>query len=242
MFRLSTRRLCLLVAPVAVLALGSSAAHALTVPFTENFSSGTANWTNSASTAISSASTGGPAGAGDAYATSAITLSGAAPTTATVLFRGQDNLNSSNQAFVGSWANGVVTNFSFWVRQNSTVPMTFGVRVATVANNPAYSLISPTKVQPNTWTQVAFAIDPVVAAANPTVYNFEGAPSSTSFATVFGNVGKLQVLAYQETLASGTSVTFDLDKVQVVPEPASLGVLGGIGLIGLLARRRKARA
>lgn len=208
------------------------AASAVTVPYTEDFPTGDANWRKANNTAPDYVATGGPSGAGDAYISSLHAL--ASSTTAQTIFRGQDNFNSSGDAFVGDWITGGVTQFSFWIRHNAAVDLTVGTRFATPDNFPGFGALStPTTVPPNQWTQITFAIDPTNPALQP-----EG---PVSFATVFGNLGNLQILADRGSLAVGTQVTFDLDKVNIVPEPAGLAIAAAGGALLIVAVRRRRR-
>lgn len=239
MFRLSTRRLCSLAAPTALLMAGSSA-HALTVPFTEEFTAGSANWRQNTSTLdVPQVTTGGPAGAGDAYVSYARSLG--TSTGVQVTFRGQSSTNASNGSFVGDWVAGGVTQLSYFVKHDAPAPLSIGTRFAASANFPAFSIYAPGTIAPNQWTQVVVAINP-----NNPGWQDEGVAGTTipeKFNNLFAAIGNIQVFAQRDaSVPENTTVTFSLDKVQVVPEPASLGVLGGLGLTGLLARRRKARA
>jgi hypothetical protein len=221
---------------VALVALLTSSAGAVTVPFTEDFATNNSNWGKSpgAFTGADYVATGGPTGAGDGFISTAFTFAGG--DLGQLVFRGQDNFNSSNDAFVGNW-NGTVTALSFYIRQNSSIPLDVGVRLATSANFPAANWISQIDVQPNVWTKVTI---PITDTPGPDViYTPEG---PITLASVINSLGNIQILSQRQTLPVGTVVTFDVDKVSIVPEPSSM-VLAGFGLAavgGLLVRRHRA--
>ena len=82
---------------------------------------------------------------------------------------------------------------------------------------------------PETWTEITIPINP----ANPQFISYEFG----DFNTIFHSVGRIQlgVSVPAELAGSTTPVTFDLDQVTIVPEPAALGLM----LIGAgLLRRR----
>jgi hypothetical protein len=202
---------------------------AITVPFTEDFTTNDSEWMNSANADPVYSSTGGPNGAGDGYISASRSLS--TSTQGQTVFRGQDNFNSSGDAFVGDWVAAGVEKFSFWIRHNHTAPLTLGTRFATTSNSPAWS-IQQAGIAPNVWTKVEFDID----ASNP---NFQP-EGPVAFSEVFPLLGYLQIAAASPGSATGT-VTFDLDKVSIsaVPEPNAIGLaLAGVGCLSLLRRRR----
>ncbi|HEY1601225.1 MAG TPA: hypothetical protein VGG64_16600 [Pirellulales bacterium] len=211
----------------------SAYAAPVTVPFTEDFSSNTSQWMSGASTALNYVSSGGPNGASDGYASTLFTEPSS--TTAVVIFRGQSNFNSSNDAFVGDWVAAGVNEYSFWIRQNSSAALTVGTRFTTSANFPAFSALTETTIQPNVWTEVTFNISPTSPDLQP-----EG---PTPFDSVFGSLASLQILAERGPLSAGTQVTFDLDKVSIVPEPSALLLaVAGVFPLGMLLRSRRRAA
>lgn len=215
----------------------ASTSRALTVPFTEDFSSNNSNWGKAASafTPADYVSTGGPAGAGDGYISNAFTF--AAGDLGQLVFRGQDNFNSSGDAFVGNWS-GTVQTLSFYIRQNSSVPLNVGARLATSMNFPGANWIYETGVLPNTWAKVTI---PITDTPGPGyTYTPEG---PITLASVINALGNIQVLAERGTLPVGTVVTIDVDKISIVPEPSTL-LLAGFGVLagGFVALRRRRAA
>jgi hypothetical protein len=199
---------------------------AVSVPFTENYATNASGWVTALNAAPTYVATGGPNGAGDSYISSLHTLTSA--TGASTIFRGNDSNDASGDGFVGNWVSAGLTQLSFWIRHNSAIDLTVGARMATSANSPAFAITSPVKVVPNTWTLVTFDIAPGNAALTP-----EG---PVAFNDVYTALGNIQLLASRETLAAGTPVTFDIDKVSVTPEPASVALLA---LGSLVTQRRK---
>jgi hypothetical protein len=202
---------------------------ALTVPFTEDFSTDDSNWMNVGNTDPVYSANGGPNGVGDGYISASRTLTSAVQ--GQTVFRGQDNFNSSSDAFVGDWVAGGVETFSFWIRHNHSAPLTIGTRFATTSNSPAWS-IQQAGIAPNIWTLIEFEIDP----SNP---NFQP-EGLVAFNDVFPLLGYLQIAAASPGSATG-SVTFDLDKVSIsaVPEPSAI-FLALTSMSSLLFLRRRA--
>lgn len=209
--------------------LWASAAGAAIVPFTETFTDGPENWfVNSGGTEIVGWVPTVPAG--DGFAAVALNFSQTGAMDFPVLFRAHDNFDSSNDSFVGNWLMDGVTELRALVRHDAEVPMSFFARIATSGNFPAAATLPPVMVQPNEWTELVIPIE-------EGSFVFEG-PSN--FFSVFGNVGNLQFGPVPGALAGvDTTVTFALDNVSIVPEPATLGLLVvGAGLATWRGRRR----
>ncbi len=209
-----------------------TSSHAATVPFTEDFSAGAANWfvDSAGTTAPMFNATGGPDGG--SFVSSSLNFGGLAVMDAPLILRGQDNFGSSGGAFQGDWLGEGVTELSFWVRHDSDVPVSFFARMAPVNFNfPGAIALSFVPVPGGEWTLVTFGI----GLSNPAIIAEDG-----TLDTEFDNVGKIQIgLSVPEGLAGvDDTFTFDLDKVSIVPEPASLALLGA-GTIAFLARKRK---
>jgi hypothetical protein len=225
------------VAVALALALGAGAASALTVPFTEDFTSGVAGWRNGANTSdLSHVASGGPDGG--AYASGTFNYFGFVPPfpgAGPVTFRGQDEFSFSGLSFVGDWIAGGVEELSVWVRQNTSETLTYFLRVASSFNFPGAVIVNTTPVLPNVWTQLTFAIDP----SSPLCFG-EGVSCAAALADVdhvqFGTSAPAALTGLDQAF------TLDIDKISIstVPEPATAllfaSALAGIGWIG--TRRR----
>ncbi|MEM0914612.1 MAG: PEP-CTERM sorting domain-containing protein [Planctomycetota bacterium] len=219
----------------AVTLLATSPALAVTNPFTESFDTDAANWgTNVASTPATHVATGGAIDNGG-YISTVFDFSGTSAGQTPVLFRGQDELGSSGGAFEGNYIADGVTEYSMYVRHNAPTPLTFFTRFASAVNFPGGTAIEFVPVLPNQWTEIVFAIDP----SNPEFVSFSG----TSFGAVFSSIGHVQPGIEVPAALGGanTQITFDLDEVTIVPEPATLG-LAALGGLAMLTRRRAASA
>jgi hypothetical protein len=188
-----------------------------TVPFTEDFTSGAANWgDNSGANLLSHTTTGGPDGG--AYATTSKSVENLGGQSA-VLFRAQDEFNSSGHALEGNWIAQNVGQFSAYVRHNAPQPLSYFARFSGPGNFPGGTAVKFAPVLPNTWTQLTFDI----RADNPEFVTFEG----SSFNTVFSNVGHVQLgVSVPASLnANTTAFAFDIDKASItpaIPEPTTL--------------------
>jgi hypothetical protein len=202
---------------VAVLALAAPAA-AVSVPYLEDFSLDASGWVNSTSGPLDWVASGGPDG-GSYVATTAPTVGGFG----TIHFRANDSLDASGDAFVGNWI-GTVSSVSASVFHDAPVPVVFFFRFAGAGAMVGFS----PAVAPGTWTTITVAIDPSLT------------PAGGTFASVMSNVANLQVGVQVPVGSEGIPYTFGLDKVQIVPEPATAGMLAG-GLLVLAASRRRSR-
>ncbi len=223
----------------AVLACAGSTLQALTVTFTEDFDEGVANWrTNSTTTFMTHVPLGGPDGGSYASSThSNFTYNPNSMTGNTlVLHRGTYNANptlsASGHNFVGNWITEGVKEFRFTVRHNAPMPLSYFTRFADPVGSPGASAVQLGTVQPNTWTEVAFAITP----DNPEFISFQ----NLTFEQIFDAIGTLQIgVSVPESLAgTGQQYTFDIDKISIaVPEPNTM-VISLLGLVGLAIRKR----
>jgi hypothetical protein len=218
-----------LIAPLLCLAI-SGRIHAATVPFTEDFTNTVSNWAdNSAMNLLNYVSSGGPDGG--SYASASTALSG----TSMVLFRAQDEFNSSSHALEGNWVADGVAEFSAFVRHNAPVPLNYFARFSGPGNFPGGTAVKFAPAVPGAWTQLKFIIN----SGNPEFVTFEG----TSFATVFSNVGHVQlgVNVPAQLAGNATPYTFDIDKASIaaqVPEPSAFIALAVVGMhLALLGRR-----
>jgi MYXO-CTERM domain-containing protein len=207
-----------------------------TVPFTEDFSFSASNWyDNGPTNPATFVAVGGPGGG--SYASATASGFNVADDQPVVVFRGQDELNSSSHAFEGNWLTSGINHFSAFVKHDGPISLPFFVRFATPSNFPGTAAEDGTLVPPNTWTQLSYDIVP----SNIDVSLFpEGPPSF--FNSTFSNLGHIQI-GYSVPAGFGAdanSYAFGVDKISIssVPEPASyLVALGGLAT-GLLWRRR----
>jgi hypothetical protein len=244
-----------LIGVATLAALAPMAARAdVAPPFTENFSVDDSNWGTNNNTVSGGEFTvppvytnnGGVDGAGDGFIGYNHTwgvFNPSIPTT--VIFRANDNTNSSGDAFKGNWINAGVNEISFYARHDESVPMTAWLRVA--PNGPAWNIRGTDVPVGNGWSLVSFPISLAAAQAgygDSWVYstatpNVNDAPAQ--YAAAFSAVVNMQVSFEQEGLAQGSTTLFELDGVTVVPEPTGAAVLAGAGALGLLKRRRRRR-
>lgn len=202
-----------IVAMLVVVGIGTRSASAVTVPFTEDFSTNASDWRDSAGLVNATwVATGGPDGGGYISTTFNFMSSGAMDTPA--LFRAHDEYGasgSSGGAFVGNWVTAPVQSAGIWVRHNAGQPVSFFFRYASPANFPgAASVLSP-PVPSAEWTFLTVPIpDPN--------FVFEG---PFTFPMVFSNIGHLQVGVAVGGLAGvNQNFTFDIDKVTISNAPA----------------------
>lgn len=214
---------------------GTNTAFAATVPFTENFTADSANWFNATATApVDWQAAGGPDGS--SYATTGFNPVNSELDDTAVLFRAQDEFGSSGNQFVGDYLTEGVTEFSAFVRHDATVPLNFFVRFSSPINFPGGVAIGFVPVLPNVWTEITIPIN----AFNPQFVTFEG----SDFATVFGNIGHVQVGPSIPAALVGVDAnfTFDLDQPTIVPEPASGLMLLGVCVCTTIMMRRRRNA
>ena len=222
----------------------SVAGASLTVPFTETFEGGAADWRQFDSvTAVSIVGSGGPDGS--AFARSLADTANAVQGPPQfgggnlTIVRGHSTFGAngaSGGAFVGDWIAGGVTNLSFDVRHDADLPLSLFARIATPTNNPGATAVAFAPIVPGQWTTVSIDIDPT----NPQFISF----GSGNFVSVFSNVGFLQfgvnILDPQtgQPLAISQSFNFDIDNVSIVPAPGVMALLGLGGLVVVSRRRR----
>lgn len=181
--------------------------YGLVVPFTEDFTSDSADWRDAASTPLTWVSSGGPDGG--AYATTTFSLAASSDGDTPVLFRAQDKFGSSGGAFEGDWISGGVLQFRAFVRHNAPFPLTFFTRFSGPANFPGAVGVHFVPVFGETWTEIVFDINP----SSPQFISFEG----SDFNTVFSNIGHLQIGVSVGDGQGGfpVPIQFDIDKVTV---------------------------
>lgn len=195
---------------------------AFVVPFTEDFTSGGANWADINSAPVTANFTGGVDNGG--YITSSAAFS-SAPMDANGIatFRAHGAFDSSGDAFVGNWRTANVTKVSAYFRHHETeagLELTPFVRVATVSNFPAFAIEAAGPIPANQWTKVEFLVN----LGNP-LLTVEGPPSF--FNSARNAVSNVQFGFSFPDSFKGNEVlrSFDLDRVSIVPEPSVLGLL-----------------
>jgi hypothetical protein len=211
---------------VGVMTLATNAA---VVPFAETFSADSANWGDSASAPLSWSATGG---VDNGFASGTFNFQAAQAGDDVVIIRSSQSMGSSGGAFFGNWVTDGVTGFSTFVRHDAGVPLTFFVRFADPAGFPGAIAIIPLPVPSGEWTQINVPLpDP-----NPPLI-FEG---PFGYADIFDSIGRVQLgIDIPQSLAgTNTTVTFGLDNVSIVPEPAMLLLMSAGGLAVITRHRR----
>ncbi|MDX2199326.1 MAG: PEP-CTERM sorting domain-containing protein [Phycisphaerae bacterium] len=221
----------------AALMLAVVGANAATVPFTETFAADSANWFNSAGNgALNWSAAGGPGNS--SHASGGFNFATSAANDTPVIFRAQDDFNSSGNAFVGDWIAQGVTQFSMQVRHNATQPLNFFARFSGPSNFPGATAVFFQPVLPGQWTTLSLALE----ATNPQFISFE----SLNFNAVFGansfngfvGIGHIQIGVSVPTGLAGLNqgFSFDIDNVSIVPEPSALALLA-VGALAAVRRR-----
>lgn len=217
-------------ATIITLTAGALTASASVVPFTEDFESGANNWVAGSFAPLTWNATG--ALDGSAYVTGTTDLNTAGPF-GIALLRGQDDQDSSGDAFVGNYLASGITTVSFDIRHNAGIDLDISLRVAGSGNFPAFAVQTGGLVASGQWTTLTFDL----SFANPLV-TIEGPPSQAAFDAVMQQVGNLQVSTFRpDGLITPLLVDVDLDNVTIVPSPGGMAILG-LGLLGVARRRR----
>jgi hypothetical protein len=214
------------IAITALLALTAST-HAITVPFTESFSTGNANWTNSANAALEAVATGGPDNS--PYASTTFNFAGTNAQSTPAILRAQSTTNASNGNFFGDWITSGATQVTLDIRHNSTAPLSLFARW-TGASSPAapgWIILGPS-INGGAWTSVTF---PINSASN---FPEPGA----NFNAIFSSVVRMQFGVLPGGLAGvNTTVRFDIDNVTITPTPAAASLLAPIAALTLRRNR-----
>ena len=102
--------------------------------------------------------------------------------------------------------------------------LNFYARLTGPANTPGAVKVFMIPVAPNTWTQLNLALpDPGLTFEGPFTYS-----------QVFSNIGHVQIgVSAQSVAGLDQTIHFGLDKVSIVPEPATLLLLGTGALVVL---------
>ncbi len=212
------------------LAAAPLTASASVVPFTEDFETGSSNWVAGSFAPLAWNATGGLDGS--AYVTSTTDLNTAGPF-GLALLRGQDDQDSSNDAFVGNYLTSGITTVSFDIRHNAGIDLDISLRVAGSGNFPAFAVQTGGLVASGQWMTLTFDL----SFSNPLV-TIEGPPSQAAFDAVMQQVGNLQVATFRpDGLMTPLLVDVDLDNFTIVPSPGGMAILG-LGLLGVARRRR----
>ncbi len=218
-------------AALAILIAAAVPTTALVVPFTEDFAVGNSNWTTG-NTNIAA----GWSSAGGVLDGSYITSTGTVLTTGfgAIVFRGNAAADASGDAFVGDWLTGGVSNFSAFVRHDAPTALNIYARIDAGAGRAGSSI--DFSVPSGTWFQLNI---PIVDA--PTSFQSYGAGT---FATVFNNIQNVQIAVStnQAPAVVGQTYNFSLDRVAVVPEPGTSGLLGLAAGFAAFGAWRKLRA
>jgi hypothetical protein len=197
---------------------------ALVVPFIEDFESNNANWaTTSGSVFANWVESGGVDGGGYISASATVPTQPPGGGFGFIAFRGNDANNASGDAFVGNWLEGGVTLFTTYVRHNATGDLSIYARLDAGSGRAGSSV--PLTVAPNIWTQLSIPI-----VDSPGSFQSYGAGN---FNTVFNGIQNVQIAlsAAQDAGLSGQVLTMDVDRISVVPEPGTIGLAGGAGLL-----------
>lgn len=234
LMRLS-RSLAALVA-VAV-AVAATSARAVTVPFTETFATSAENWaTDSLGTSATWNAAGGP---GNGTFISRAGTPGDGPFSGPTIFRGQDNFNSSGDAFVGDWIADGVGVFSVDFFHDHSSSLNVSLRFANPFNDPGASSVN-FLVSPGAWTTLTVPI--VDSTSSFQSYGSLGAvPNPTSFNTIFSNIGNIQLALASGQVGTGLpgGVTLGIANPTVapVPEPGTWVVLVGAAAVAWIRLR-----
>lgn len=215
-------------AVAATMVVFAARANAVTVPFTEDFAAGSANWRDNASVnPLTWQSTGGPDGGG--FARTTFNFQTSTPQGTPALFRAQQEFGSSGGAFFGDWIADGVTEVQAQVRHDADRNLTYFGRFASPFGFPAMAGVVQASVPPNEWILITL---PITASSLI-------AEGPSTFDGVFTDVGRLQFGVAAGSLAGvNRVVTLDIDKVSVVPEPATI-VLLGVGAWAAMRRTRR---
>jgi len=196
-----------------------------TAPFTENFATSTSNWTTGGGTPATFQPAGGPDGS--SYASVTFTLNNIPFNAPIVMFRAQDEFNSSNHAFEGDWLASGINYISAYVRHNAPVSLGFFIRITPPNNFPGMIGEDFVGIPPNTWTRISYKLSP--EKVNQNLFT-EGEPEL--YYTSLSNVGHIQIgFRVPDGFNSNTTTYItDLDQPSIDRLPVP-GDYNGNGLV-----------
>jgi hypothetical protein len=201
--------------------LTAGQALAITLPFTEDFATDSAQWLN----VLDWVPSGGPDDGSHARMSANFLLS--EPDDAFPAFKGEDQTLSlgfaaSGGAFVGDWIAAGVRQLTAHVRHDLEQPVAYFVRLAPApANFPgAVGFTSP--VPPGVWSEIRFPVNPA------SLLFLEGAGS---FETVINRIGNVQIGLFVPESLAGVDQSFNLE-IDKISEAAS-GLILVQGLLTL---------
>jgi hypothetical protein len=206
---------------------------AAVLPFSEEFTAGTAGWRFANAVDLTWVDAGGVDAGPYVSRTFAFSSLSNPAAESVLVFRAHDEYGSSDLRYAGNWASEGVGRVTALVRHSAPDPLTFNVRLSGPANFPGASYASR-PVPANQWTQFVFDVTP----ASVQNLTYEG----TDYATVFSSVGHIQfgVDIPAALRGSTTAYSFDLDSVRVsrIPESTAwaLAVLAIAGSAAVLRR------
>ncbi|MEX0642822.1 MAG: PEP-CTERM sorting domain-containing protein [Pirellulales bacterium] len=227
--------------------IGGRVIAATVAPYTEQFPTDAAQWLNGDSSGFGNfVPSGGPDGS--SHISASLNTQAFGNGVSRVVFRGNStttpSIHASGDKFVGDWLGGGINRFSAWVYHEAEVPLPFFARFASVFGFPATAAINGTIVQPNTWTQLNFVINP--GQIGTTLFPETDVPDEnlSYFNQTFSNpgLGRIQIgFNVPASMAnSPTSFVYRLDQVSVnTPEPATMLMIGIAAGVAVLRRRRR---
>jgi hypothetical protein len=222
----------------------------LTVPYTESFATGAANWKIGplATDVPTWVPSGGPGSAAFISRQFLVPATGSG-FSGPILFRGQGIFDSSDDRFVGNWltggANGVpVDAFSVALRHGASAPVLFELRFAPEANSPGASTQRYTVV-PGEWTTLTVPI----RDSSDVFQSYSGVtpPDETAFNSIFSDLWNIQVglapVGVQDASVRGGTWTFDLaaPSIAAVPEPGAWASLAAAAAVAAAIRTCRLR-
>ncbi|WP_425395348.1 PEP-CTERM sorting domain-containing protein [Aeoliella sp.] len=231
-------------------------ASAASIGFVEDFPTDHSYWLNSPGTGgsalVTHQASGGPDGSSYASGTYNFVNNEPGVGGSAIVFRGKEvvegepSTQASGGNLFGNWINDEISDISMMVRHDATDPITgaplalnFFARLATPANHPAAVIIKPVPVIAGEWTELRFSVR---RFHNPFLI-LEGPPTFQFYNSVFSDIGRVQLgVSVPDALGHVDQVvTFDIDKVRMIPEPSTIALLG-VGLVALgFVRQRRAR-